>query len=118
MSRRSDGLYTNGEKRLKCSKGDQKSDEGVLDRPAALPALFQATEVFKGQRLTIDGVRQAIAPDDWLFILYRSADAETVTHITAPLRFLLCVSDRPQPLGFRSHTSLCAESHLCPGMGA
>jgi hypothetical protein len=118
MSRRSDGLYTNGEKRLKCSKSDQKSDEGVLDRPAALPALFQATEVFKGQRLTIDGVRRAIAPDDWLFILYRSADAKTVTHITAPLRFLLCVSDRPQPLGFRSHTSLCAESHLCPGMGA
>jgi hypothetical protein len=50
--------------------------------------------------------------------LYRSADAETVTHITAPLRFLLCVSNRPQPLGFRSHTSLCAESHFCPGMGA
>jgi hypothetical protein len=35
-----------------------------------------------------------------------------------PMRLLLCVSNRPQPLDFRSHTSLCAESHLWPGMGA
>ena len=31
-----------------------------------------------------------IAPDDRLFVSYRSADAEAVTHITAPCAFL-CV---------------------------
>jgi hypothetical protein len=71
------------EKCLKCSEGDQKCDERVLDRPAALPGFFQAAEVFKG------GV-QVIAPDDWLFVPYPSADAEAVTHITAPCAFL-CV---------------------------
>ena len=109
MLRRSDGSWAKDEKRLQCRKGDQKSDEHVLDRPAALAVLFQAADVLKGQRLTTDGV-QTIAPDDWQFVSYRSADAEAVTHITA-LRFSLCVSDGPQPLSFRSDTSLCAESH-------
>jgi hypothetical protein len=62
MLRRSDGLQSNSEERLKCSKGDQKGNERVLDRHAAVPVLFQAPEEFKGQRLTTDGV-QTIAPD-------------------------------------------------------
>ena len=89
MPRSSDGLQTNGEKRLKCSKGDQKSDERVLDRLAAPPALFQAAEVFRGQRLATNGV-QIIAPDNRLFVSYRSADPEAVTGITVPRAFL-CV---------------------------
>ena len=75
MLRRSDGSWAEDEKRLQCRKGDQKSDERVLDRPPALPVLFQAADVSKGQRLTTDGV-QTIAPDDWQFVSYRSADAE------------------------------------------
>ena len=75
MPLRSDGLQADSEKRLKCSKGDQKSDERILDPHAALPPLFQAPEVFEGQRLTTESVRQTISPDDWR-TLYRSADAE------------------------------------------
>jgi hypothetical protein len=59
MLRRSDGSWAEDEKRLQCRKGDQKSDERVLDRPPALPVLFQAADVSKGQRLTTDGVRLA-----------------------------------------------------------
>jgi hypothetical protein len=65
MLRRSDGFWAKDEKHLKCRKGDQKSDERVLDRPAAVTAPFQATEVFKGRKLMTDSIRQTIAPDDW-----------------------------------------------------
>ena len=81
MLRRSEGSWAKDEKRLQRRKGDQKSDEHVLDRPAALAVLFQAADVLKGQRLATDGV-QTIAPDDWRS-LYRSADADDVTRITA-----------------------------------
>ena len=60
MPRRSDGSWAKDEKRLQCRKGDQKSDEHVLDRPAALPVLFQAADVLKGQRLTTDGVQLSL----------------------------------------------------------
>jgi hypothetical protein len=84
MLRRSDGSWAKDEKRLQCRKGDQKCDEGVLDRPAALPVLFQAAEVFEGRRSTIDSVRQTGAPHDWR-AFYRNAAAEGVTRITAPV---------------------------------
>jgi hypothetical protein len=87
MPLRSDGLQANSEKRLKCSKGDQKSDERVLDRLAALPALFQAAEVFRGQRLATNGV-QIIAPDNRLFVSYRNTDTEAVIRITVPRALL------------------------------
>jgi hypothetical protein len=117
MLRKSDCSWAEDEKRLQCRKGDQKSDERVLDRLSALPILLQAADVLEGQRLTTtDGV-QTIAPDDWQFVWYRSSDAEAVTHITA-LRFPLCVSIWPQPSSSRSDKSLCAESHFYSGMGA
>jgi hypothetical protein len=58
----SNGFCADGEQDLKCRKGNQQGDERVLDRPAAPSALLQATEIVKAQRLTIDGVRQVIAP--------------------------------------------------------
>jgi hypothetical protein len=60
MLRRSDGYWAKDEKRLQCRKGDQKSNQHVLDHPAALPTLFQATQEFKGQRLTTDGVQLSL----------------------------------------------------------
>jgi hypothetical protein len=74
---------------LKCGKGDQKSDERVLNRPAAPPVLFQAAEVFEGQRFTTDRVH--MSPDDWLVVSYRGADAEAVTRITAFALSFVCV---------------------------
>ena len=90
MLRRSEGSWAKDENRLQRRKGDQKSDEHVLDRPAALAVLFQAADVLKGQRLATDGV-QTIAPDDWQFVSYRSAVAVAVTHITTAALFSVCV---------------------------
>src|SRR5258708_19622679 len=58
----SNGFCADGEQDLKCRKGNQQGDERVLDRPAAPPALLQATEIVKAQTLTIYPVQQTIAP--------------------------------------------------------
>jgi hypothetical protein len=112
MLRRSDGSWAKDEKRLQCRKGDQKSDEHVLDRPAALSVLLQAADVLEGQRLTTDGV-QTIAPDDWQFVSYSSSDAEAVTHITAPCALsFMCVD---LATAFRlpiRHVFVCGKSLL------
>src|SRR4029077_16800967 len=60
MRRRSDGLQTHGKKCLKGGKGKQKSDQRVLDRHAATPVHLQATQEFKGLRLTTDGVQGSL----------------------------------------------------------
>jgi hypothetical protein len=105
MLRRSDGSWAKDEKRLQCRKGDQKSNQHVLDRPAALSVLLQAADVLEGQRLTTDGV-QTIAPDEWQFVSYRSSDDEAVTHITAPCAFL-CVCRFGHSLQASDPTRLC-----------
>ena len=64
-------------------------DERVLNRSAALPVLFQAAEVFEGQRLTTDGVH--MRPNHWLVLSYRSAGAEAVTRITDFALPFVCV---------------------------
>jgi hypothetical protein len=86
MLRRSDAFCAKGDISLKSRKREQKSDERILDRHAALSPLFQGPEVFEGQRLTPDNVRQTIAPDDCR-TLYRSAHAVDVTRITALMSF-------------------------------
>jgi hypothetical protein len=48
MVRRSDSFCAKGEIGLKSGEREQESDKRILNRPAALSALFQATEVFKG----------------------------------------------------------------------
>jgi hypothetical protein len=81
MLRRSDGSWTKDEKRLQCRKGDQKGNERELNHPAARPPLFQAPEVFQGQTLTAESVRQTVSPK-LVSLLYWIADAEGVTRIT------------------------------------
>jgi hypothetical protein len=81
MLRRSDGSWTKDEKRLQCRKGDQKGNERELNHPAARPPLFQAPEVFQGQTLTAESVRQTVSPK-LVSVLYWIADAEGVTRIT------------------------------------
>jgi hypothetical protein len=88
--RRSDAFCAEDEIRLKPGKGDQESDQRILDPHGAPPVLFQATEVSEDQRLATDGVRQTIAPNHW-HTLYRSADAADVTRVTARLcHFQVC----------------------------
>ena len=115
MLRRSEGSWAKDEKRLQRRKGDQKSDEHVLDRPAALAILFKAADVLKGQRLATDGV-QTITPVDWQFVSYRSADAEAVTHITTVALFSVCVGWGTAFEPSVRHVFVCGKS-LMPGNG-
>jgi hypothetical protein len=82
MQRGSNALYNHGEQNLKCGKGDQQGDKRVLERHAAPPALLQATEMFKAQKLTTAGVGQAGAPDRLVILLIAGPAACDVTGVT------------------------------------
>ena len=59
---------------------------------------------------------KGIAPDDWQFVSYRSADAKAVTHITALALFSVCVGWATAfELPVR-HVFVCGKS-LMPGNG-
>src|ERR1700738_4871620 len=68
-------------------------------------------------RLTDARNAAQVAPDDWLFVSYRSADAEAVTHITAPCAFFCVCVGLATAFGLPiPHVFVCGKPHM-PGNG-